>query len=157
MFNADEAATVSEVGTGEAPEQGETSRRDFLRQMAAAGAGVAALTLLNAEQATATPSAPALIGRYLVNHNFGLNYLGIESQSGNSFSGRFDDGTHVAGCIVGAHLVMSRALPDGSNAYYVGTASARPAPNGRDILFAGTFYKGDGGPLPWFGTGNIRG
>lgn len=52
---------------------------------------------------------------------------------------------------------MSRTLPDQSVEYYVGTASLRAAPVGRDVLIAGTYYRQDSGPLPWFATGNVRG
>src|SRR5437762_580217 len=86
MFNQEDVRSVSACSE---PEPRDSSRREFLRQLALAGAGAAALAVSQAP-AEAAPSGGLLPGRYLINHNFGQNYMGIESQTGSSFSGRFD-------------------------------------------------------------------
>jgi hypothetical protein len=162
MFNTDDAPSIPESAAPAQNQSEETGRREFLRQLAMAGAGAAALTLLGPEPTRADPVTTALAGRYLVNHNFALNYMGIESQDGNSFSGRFDDGSHFTGCYFGAAantgiFVMSRTLADGSGQLFIGTASSRPAGAIKDVILSGTFYREGSGPLPWFATGSVHG
>src|SRR4051794_26272805 len=70
-----------------------SARREFLRRAAIAGAGAVGLSLLSSESADAAPPGEALPGTYLINHNFSQHYMGIESQNGTTFTGRFTDGS----------------------------------------------------------------
>jgi hypothetical protein len=161
MLNTDDAPSIRENPASAPAQPADGSRREFLRHLVMTGAGAAALTLLGTETARAAPGTVPLAGRYLINHNFSLNYMGIESQDGNDFAGRFDDGSHFTGCYYGASantgiILFSRTLPDGSGQLFLGTVSARPAGNSKDVILSGTFYREGSGPLPWFATGTVQ-
>jgi hypothetical protein len=157
MFNPEAVPSVLGNDPPAAPEAGAAGRRDFLRQVAAAGASAAGLALLTPQNAEAAPATQPLVGRYIINHHFALHNMGIETQSGNNFAGRFSDGSRFEGAVLGANILFHRTLLDGSSETYVGHLSTRPAPGGSDLLLAGSFSKEDGGPMAWYATGAVRG
>ncbi len=162
MFNEEMTPPVQPDEAPTAPERRESSRRDFLRQVALAGAGAAALATLGQETAEAAPLAELVLGTYSVNHAYALNTLRIESQSGPVFVGHFDDGSSVSGSIVGSKpygitLMFHRVLGDGSTRLYSATAATRNTGASKEVLLAGSFYQDGSGPLPWFATGIVRG
>ncbi len=157
MFNPEAVPSVSGNDPSAAPAAGSAGRREFLRQVAAAGVSAAGLALLAPQSAEAAPAPLSLVGRYLINHHFLIHNMGIETQSGNTFAGRFSDGSRFEGVILGANILFHRTLLDGSSETYAGHLSTRPAPGGSDLLLAGSFTPEGGGPLPWYATGAVRG
>jgi hypothetical protein len=155
-----EHAVSTTTDINEAPHE-EPSRREFLRRLAAAGAGAAGLTLLSQEEVSAAASVEYLLGNYTLNHDFSINALTIESQSRSNFVGRFDDGTGFAGTVTGSApgaitLVFTRLMSDGSIQIYFGAAATRPAGTSKEVLLTGTLYHNGTGPLPWVATGTLR-
>ena len=145
-----------------ADDQAEPSRRQFLRQLAMAGAGVAGLSLLGEREAAASQQTENILGIYNINYSLTQSTLQIESQSGVSFVGRFADGSPISGTVSGASpgtitLCFTRTVGDGSIQIFVGGVSTRPATAGKDVLLAGTFYNNGSGPFPWVATGTIHG
>jgi hypothetical protein len=162
MFNDDVTPELHPIEAAAPEPRRESSRRDFLRQFAVAGAGVAGLATLSQETSQAAPQADYLLGVYTVNQNYAVNTLRIESQSGSAIVGRFDDGTGIQGHVVGDKstgitLMFYRLLPDGTNRLYHGTVATRPIATGKDVIIAGAYYQDGSGPLPWFATGTARG
>lgn len=145
-----------------ADDQAEPSRRQFLRQLAMAGAGVAGLSLLGERDAVASQQTENILGVYDINYSLVQTTLRVESQSGVIFVGRFADGSPISGTVSGASpgtitLCFTRTAGDGSIQIFVGGVSARTAAAGKDVLLAGTFYNNGSGPFPWVATGTIRG
>jgi hypothetical protein len=153
---------VEQGGAGQvSAEVGPTdaARRRFLAQVAAAGMGVAGLGLMTEEAHAAVPEF--LLGTYTVNQGFGVNALNIQSQSGQIFVGRFDDGTAVSGWVAGASpspitICFTRTAPDGTVLIYSGGGSTRPAGRNTEVLLAGTYSQNGTGPFPWIATGNVH-
>lgn len=152
---------VHETTEATKPENGESSRRRFLRQVAIAGAGVAGLTLLGEQSASAAGGAELILGTYQFTYDSIDSTLTIDSQSGNVFVGRVSDGSAVNGTISGLRpgavtLTFNRLMLDGAYQIYVGAVATRPGPQGKQIILAGTMTHNGAGPWPWHAVGTGR-
>jgi hypothetical protein len=139
----------------------DVSRREFLGRLALAGAGAAGLSLLGGEAEAAPPPSEYILGTYALNQNYTQRTMTIESQSGFTFIGRFDDGTAVEGSVAGAVpgpvvLCFTRRTPEGSVQIFTGAAVTRPVGVNREALLTGVYYHNGTGPLPWVATGTLR-
>jgi hypothetical protein len=85
----------------------------------------------------------------------------IESQSGFTFVGRFDDGTPVEGSVAGAvpgpvAVCFTRRTADGSVQIFTGAAVTRPVGVNKEALLTGVYFHNGTGPLPWVANGTLR-
>jgi hypothetical protein len=139
----------------------EVGRRQFLRQAALAGAGMAGLALLEEKaDAAGLRRVEQVLGIYTINLNNVVTTMRINNQSGNSIAGFMSDGTTVTGTIAGAYsdpvtISFARTTPDGSSQIFFGAVSALPTTFSRQVLAAGTYYHNGLGPFPWVATASI--
>jgi len=143
------------------PEVAENGRRQFLRQAAVAGAGIAGLALLGQTPASAGPATESVLGTFSMNANSSATTLKIESQSGSSIVGRLGDGTPLSGAVAGhsanpVTITFTHLASDGSVQIFLGGVSVTPVAGGRQLFFAGTFYHNGIGPFPWSAIGTAR-
>ena len=142
------------------------SRRELLRNAAIAGVGTAGV-LMYQEVASAAPPVEKITAIYDINGNGFLAKMTILSQTGNSFSGSFDNGTPISGTVTGTRpdfnvaipitIVFNRVLSDGTIQIWIGAVSTRPAGPDKDVFLAGVFYQDGTGPYPWSATGKVIG
>jgi hypothetical protein len=142
-------------------ESGDLSRREFLGQVALAGAGVVGLTMLSTGGAEAAPEVQNIATKYTMIANWYSLELNIASQAGNTITGSFTDGTAVSGTVTGERgvpitIVFNRTLADGLIQTYTGAVSVT---GDTDTMFfmAGVFFHNGAGPYPWSATGTIPG
>jgi hypothetical protein len=142
-------------------ERGDLSRREFLSQAAAVGAGVVGLSMLSARVAAAAPDVQAINTNFEMVANLYQLKLTVASQTGNSFTGSFDDGTPVQGTVTGAQgapttIVFNRLLTDGVVQTYTGAVSVR-GDTDLVLFMAGVFFHDGVGPYPWSANGTKTG
>ena len=144
-----------------------SNRRDLLRNVAIGGLGIAGLTMLREEATSAAPAAEKITAVYNFTANFFNLRMNILNQTGNSFSGSFDDGTPFSGTVTGARpdfniivpitIVFNRTLSDGTLQTYIGAVATGRAGSDKNVMLAGVFYQNGGGPYPWYATGTVVG
>jgi hypothetical protein len=143
------------------PETGDLSRREFLSQAVIAGAGVVGLTMVSAGVAQAAPEVQPIATNFTMVANLYDLKLNIASQTENSFTGSFDDGTLVSGTVTGNQgapttIVFNRVLSDGLVQTYTGAVSVR-GDTDLVLFMAGVFFHDGVGPYPWSASGTKTG
>jgi hypothetical protein len=139
----------------------DAGRRQFLRQAALAGAGIAGLALMEEKaEAAGLRRIESLLGIYTINLNNVVTTMRINNQSGNSIAGYMSDGTTITGTVAGAYsdpvtISFSRTTADGSSQIFFGAVCALPTAFSRQVLAAGTYSHNGLGPFPWCATASL--